>query len=65
MTFLAHLLADGARVTGLTALVYALTVAVVALTAALARTPRRRADARKTLAVLVRRRPRATARRRR
>jgi hypothetical protein len=48
---MAHLLADLAQTTGV---LYMLTIAVVALIAALAPTPRRRADARETLALLLR-----------
>ena len=47
---MAHLLVDLAQATGV---LYMLTIALVALIAALASTPRKRADARKTLALLL------------
>lgn len=47
---MAHLLADLTQITGV---LYMLTIAVVALIATLAPTPRQRTDARETLALLL------------
>lgn len=60
MTTLARLLPEIIGTAGLSALCYTATIAAVALTAVLAPTPRRRADARKVLAILLRRRSAAT-----
>jgi len=56
MSDLSHLLGAPLVPAGIGAAVYAGTVATIALTAALARTPERRRDARETLKVLLRRR---------
>ena len=56
MTSLAHLFDGAAWTAGSTGVLYGVTVSTVALTATFARDSDRRADARRTLEVLLRRR---------
>ena len=61
MTNLAHLLDGAAWTAGCSGVLYGATVSAVALTATFARDSSRRADARRTLEVLLRRRSNAKA----
>ncbi|GAA0918096.1 hypothetical protein [Virgisporangium aurantiacum] len=55
MSALSALIHDGALAAGIGTVLYTATVATAALTALLARTPRRRRDARAVLTILLRR----------
>jgi len=59
MSALPTLLSDATVLAGTTGFVYAVTLLGVALTSVISRSPARRRDARETLAILVRRRPKS------